>query len=104
MLVRCHLCFGTWVGFLLALVFRPRFLEVAQSRLPLRRPSTARLLAAFLADAFAISLAGRFYTELLAILAGQAAIKQEQRDLVARALEPDAIAQGSRRAKAARAI
>jgi hypothetical protein len=87
MLVRCHLCFGTWVGFLLALIFRPRFLETGSSRLPLQRPSTTQQIVAFFADAFAISLAGRFYTELLAILAGQAAVKQEQRELLEEQVE-----------------
>lgn len=82
LLVTCHLCFGTWVGFLLALVFRPRFIEAGRGELPLQRPSRARQIAAFFADTFAISLAGRFYTEALAILAGQAAVKKEQRELL----------------------
>ena len=81
-LVRCHLCFGTWTGFLLALVFRPRFVEVGEGRRPFQRPSRSRQVAGFLADSFAIALAGRFYTEILAILQGQAAVKKEQQELL----------------------
>jgi hypothetical protein len=74
-LVNCNLCFGTWVGLLMALLFRPRFVEP-------NRPGPIRRLAAYLADAFAIALAGRFYTEVLAILAGQAAVKKEEQRLL----------------------
>ena len=88
-LVRCHLCFGTWTGFLLALIFRPRFVEVGDGRLPFQRPSRSRQVAGFLADAFAIALAGRFYTEILAILQGQAAIKKEQQELLEERVEQE---------------
>jgi hypothetical protein len=78
-LVTCHLCFGTWVGFLLALVFHPGFVSPDPSR---RQPKPVRALVAFLADAFAIALASRFYTEILAILAGRAAVEKEQERLI----------------------
>jgi Protein of unknown function (DUF1360) len=81
-LVSCHLCFGTWVGFLQALLFRPRFIEPRQGRLPIQKSTAPRRLAAFFADAFAIALVGRFFTELLAILAGQAAVKKDQEQLL----------------------
>jgi hypothetical protein len=86
-LVRCHLCFGTWTGLLLAVVFRPRFIDLDERRGPFRRPSRSRQLAGLLADAFAIALAGRFYTEILAILQGQAAIKREQQELLEERVE-----------------
>jgi hypothetical protein len=86
-LVTCHLCFGTWIGFLLALLFRPGLLEPKGRRLPLHRPPTYLRVAAFFADAFAIALAGRFFTEALAILAGQAAVKREQEQLLEAQLE-----------------
>ena len=81
-LVTCHLCFGTWVGFLQALLFRPGFVEPSRGRLPMQKPPAPRRLAAFFADAFAIALVGRFFTELLAILSAQAAVKKEQEQLL----------------------
>jgi hypothetical protein len=83
-LVSCHLCFGTWVGLLMALVFRPRFVEPSRN---VQEPPLVRRLAALFADAFAIALAGRFFNELLAILAGQVAVKQRQRELLERQTE-----------------
>ena len=81
-LVTCHLCFGTWVGLLMALLFRPGFVGPRQGRLPMQKPTATRRLAAFFADAFAIALVGRFFTEFLAILSGQAAVKKEQEQLL----------------------
>jgi hypothetical protein len=81
-LVSCHLCFSTWVGFLLALLFRPRFIDVNSSGLPLRRPTKRRQIAAFFADSFAIALASRFFLEVLAILSNRAAVVQRQRELL----------------------
>jgi hypothetical protein len=81
-LVTCPLCYGTWVGFLMALVFRPKVIETAQAGQRIPQPHWVRKLAAFLADAFAIALTGRFFTELLAILAAQAAVKERQRQLL----------------------
>ena len=86
-LVACYLCFGTWVGFLQALIFRPRFVEPESGSLPFRRPSLRRQVAGFLADSFAIALAGRFYTEVLAILRHQAAIKEEEQALLEERVE-----------------
>lgn len=86
-LVSCHLCLGTWVGMLLALLFHPGFIKSSPRQLPLQRPKRSHQLAAFFADAFAIALAGRFYTEVLAILAGQAAVQNEQRELIEKQLD-----------------
>jgi hypothetical protein len=57
-LVSCHLCFGTWVGFALALVFRPGWIG-RNGRGP------ARALAV-IADGFAIAYFGRLLNELTA--------------------------------------
>ena len=81
-LVRCHLCFGMWIGVLLALIFRPRFVEPKRREQPFGRPSRSRQVAAFVADSFAIALAGRFFNEVLAILRNQAAIRREQKALL----------------------
>jgi hypothetical protein len=86
-LVTCPLCYGTWVGFLMALVFRPKVIEAAQAGQPIPQPRRVRKLAAFFADAFAIALAGRFFTEVLAILAHQAGLKERQDDLLAATLD-----------------
>jgi len=86
-LVTCSLCYGTWVGLLMALVFRPRVIEAAQFGQPIPQPRRIRKLAVFFADAFAIALFGRFFTEILAILASQAGIKEHQQQLLATQLE-----------------
>lgn len=86
-LVRCHLCFGMWIGFLLAAIFRPRFVEVDEGGRPFRRPSRTRQMAGFLADSFAIALAGRFFNEVLAILRNRAAIEEEQKELLEEKVE-----------------
>lgn len=81
-LVRCHLCFGMWIGFLLAAIFRPRFVEVDRRGRPFERPARSRRVAGFLADSFAIALAGRFFNEVLAILRNRAAVEEEQKELL----------------------
>jgi hypothetical protein len=53
-LVGCHLCFGTWVGLVLSLVARPRFVT-------LRGPLGGVLGWAI--DGFAIAYAGRLLNE-----------------------------------------
>jgi len=67
----------------LALLFQPRFVEPGQPGRPAREPRLVRRLAAFIGDAFAIALASRFYTEILAILASKAAVQQEQQRVLA---------------------
>jgi len=86
-LVTCYLCFGTWVGFIQALIFRPCFTDVDKTSLPFQRPARSRQLAGLLADSFAIALAGRFFTEILAILRYQAEVKEEQRDLLGKQIQ-----------------
>jgi hypothetical protein len=84
-LVNCHLCFGTWVGFLLALLFRPRFVDPA--RPPHAKAKPLRRVAGFFADAFAIALAGRLYTEALAFLAGQVKVEERKAELLEEQVE-----------------
>src|SRR5262249_13835142 len=65
-LVNCDLCFGTWVGFVLALVFRPAFVDVPPIRTPWATFNVAAQRIALIAgDAFAIALGGRAANEIL---------------------------------------
>lgn len=54
-LVSCFLCFGTWVGFALSLVARPRFVPVGGPLGP---------LLTWALDGFAIAFGGRLLNEL----------------------------------------
>ena|SRR5579884_4111872 len=87
-LVRCHLCFGTWVGFLLAAVFRPRFVDVP----PVVGASPAfnrwyRMIATFAGDSFAIALGGRIYNEFLGLLRREVAVTEEEKELLEEEIE-----------------
>lgn len=87
-LVSCHLCFGTWVGFLLAAVFRPGML-VAPT-IPGAPPSFNRWfcgLATFFADSFLIALSGRIFNELLGLLRREVAVTEEEKELLAEEVE-----------------
>jgi len=82
-LVSCHLCFGTWVGFFQAILFRPHFVEAPP--LPKEPPSvnrTYRDVALFVGDSFAIALGGRVFNELLGYLRREVAVKEEERELL----------------------
>jgi|SRR6185437_13537348 len=87
-LVRCHVCFGMWVGFFLALVFRPRFVDVP----PLASMSPSfnrrfRVLATFAGDSFAIALGGRIFNESLGLLRREVAVTEEERHLLQEEVE-----------------
>lgn len=56
-LVGCHLCFGTWVGLVLSLVFRPRWIG--------RRPGLETVVGV-IADGFAVAYFGRLLNEVTA--------------------------------------
>lgn len=56
-LVGCHLCFGTWVGLGLSLVFRPRWIG---------RRAGVETVVGVIADGFAIAYFGRLLNELTA--------------------------------------
>jgi hypothetical protein len=83
-LVSCDLCFGTWVGFLLAVIFRPHFVDVPP--IPDTSPRLdywLRTLAVFAADSFAIALGGRLINEVLGLLRREVAVKDEEHELLA---------------------
>ncbi|HVC34688.1 MAG TPA: hypothetical protein VNL16_14355 [Chloroflexota bacterium] len=87
-LTHCHVCFGMWVGFLLALVFRPRLVEVP----PLAWASPGfnrryRALATFAGDSFAIALGGRIFNELLGLLRREVAVTEEEKELLEEEIE-----------------
>jgi hypothetical protein len=87
-LVRCHLCFGMWVGFFLALVFRPRFVE--PPALSSASPGVNRwyrTLATFVGDSFAIAVGGRIFNELLGLLRREVAVVEEERELLEEEVE-----------------
>ncbi len=83
-LLSCDLCFGTWVGIFLALVYRPAFVEA-----PPIEPDwgTAdhwlRAFARFAADAFVIALGGRLINELVGLMSREVAIRDEEKELLA---------------------
>lgn len=56
-LVGCHLCFGTWVGLALSLLFRPRWIG---------RGTGVEAAVGVIADGFAIAYFGRLLNELTA--------------------------------------
>lgn len=87
-LVRCHVCFGMWVGFFLALVFRPHFVDVP----PVTSMSPTfnrafRVLAMFAGDSFAIALGGRIFNETLGLLRREVAVTEEERHLLEEEVE-----------------
>jgi hypothetical protein len=87
-LVNCDLCFGTWVGFLLALVFRPAFVDVP----PICTPwpafnTTAQRIALIVGDAFAIALGGRAANEILGLLDREVSVREEEKELLAEEVE-----------------
>ncbi|HLG51534.1 MAG TPA: DUF1360 domain-containing protein [Chloroflexota bacterium] len=87
-LIRCHLCFGTWVGFLLALVFRPRLVDAPP--IPGLGPGADRRLravATFVGDSFAIAVGGRIFNELLGLLRREVAVTEEERALLEEEVE-----------------
>jgi hypothetical protein len=87
-LVSCDLCFGTWVGFLLALVFRPHFVEVPALATPSTRLNRwGQAAAQFAGDSFAIALAGRILNEFLGLLSREVSVREEQKELLAEEVE-----------------
>ncbi len=87
-LVTCDLCFGTWVGFFLAIVFRPTFVDAP----PLRTPwpefnELFRRIAVVAGDAFTIALGGRALNEILGLLDREVAVREEEKELLAEEVE-----------------
>lgn len=71
--VHCHLCVGTWVGAVLAAVYRPNLLADVDSR----PPSVPRQLANVAGDAFLIALGTRVWNEALGWLRREVEVKQK---------------------------
>jgi hypothetical protein len=70
--VHCHLCVGTWVGALLAGIYRPNLLADVGGR----KPGPVRQLANVAGDAFLIALGTRVWNELLGWLRREVQVKQ----------------------------
>jgi len=87
-LVSCHLCFGTWVGFGLALLFRPHFVEA--SAIAPESSTEERIFrdfAYFVGDSFAIALGGRVFNEVLGLLRREVEVMDEERELLEEEIE-----------------
>lgn len=70
--VHCHLCVGTWVGVLLAGIYRPNLLADLEGR----QPGPARRVANLAGDAVLIALGTRVWNELLGWLRREVQVKQ----------------------------
>ena len=71
--VHCHLCVGTWVGMLLAGIYRPNLLADVDGK----PPSFARQVANVAGDAFLIALGTRIWNEGLGWLRREVQVKQK---------------------------
>jgi hypothetical protein len=74
--VHCHLCVGTWVGALLAAIYRPNLLADVDGK----RPSMPRQLANVAGDAVLIALGTRVWNEALGWLRREVQVKQKTID------------------------
>lgn len=71
--VHCHLCVGTWVGGVLAAVYRPNLLADVESK----PPGIPQQLANVAGDAFLIALGTRVWNEALGWLRREVQVKQK---------------------------
>jgi len=76
-LVSCHLCFGTWVAFGLAALFRPGFVRPSPALPPL-----ARAIAGWAVDSFVIALAGRVMNETIASVREDVEVRKKEAELL----------------------
>jgi hypothetical protein len=76
-LVSCHLCFGTWVAFGLAALFRPRFARPSPYL-----PPIAQAVASWAVDSFVIALAGRVMNEAIASVREDVEVKKKEAELL----------------------
>jgi hypothetical protein len=74
--VRCHLCVGTWVGALLAAIYRPNLLADGDGK----RPGMPRQLANVAGDAVLITLGARVWNEALGWLHREVQVKHKTID------------------------
>lgn len=71
--VHCHLCVGTWVGTMLAALYRPNLLADVDAK----RPGAFRQVANLAGDAFLIALGTRVWNEGLGWLRREVQVKQK---------------------------
>lgn len=71
--VHCHLCVGTWVGVLLASVYRPNLLAEVDGT----PPGPGRQIANLAGDAVLIALGTRVWNEILGWLRREVQVKQQ---------------------------
>lgn len=71
--VHCHLCVGTWVGVVLASIYRPNLLADVEGR----QPGRVRQVANLAGDAVLIALGTRVWNELLGWLRREVQIKEK---------------------------
>lgn len=83
--VHCHLCVGTWVGALLALIYRPNLLADVNTK----PPAIPRQLANVAGDAFLIALGTRVWNEALGWLRRQVQVKQKTLEAAESAADQD---------------
>lgn len=83
--VHCHLCVGTWVGALLALIYRPNLLADVNTK----PPAIPRQLANVAGDAFLIALGTRVWNEALGWLRRQVQVKQRTLEAAESAADQD---------------
>lgn len=81
-LVSCQLCFGTWVGLALTLVFRPTLVPPATPGRGVLRSTLAWLL-----DAFVVSLVARVMNEVIAALRTAVEVKEQEAKLLEEAAD-----------------
>lgn len=71
--VHCHVCVGTWVGVVLATIYRPNLLAEVDGT----PPGPARQIANLAGDAVLISLGTRAWNEMFAWLRREVQTKQK---------------------------
>jgi hypothetical protein len=71
--VHCHLCVGTWVGGMLAAIYRPNLLADVDGK----PPAPVRQVANIAGDAFLIALGTRVWNEALGWLRREVQVKQK---------------------------
>lgn len=71
--VHCQLCVGTWVGAVLAAIYRPNLLAEVDAT----PPAPARRIANLAGDAVLIALGSRVWNEMLGWLRREVQVKQK---------------------------
>lgn len=87
-LVSCQLCFGTWVAFVLAALFRPR--SVAPSR---ALPARVNVVASWAIDSFVIALVARVLNETIASVREEVEVRKREAEVLEAAASAEQEAQ-----------